>query len=67
MSCSIQSSSLVVGAKSTFTFNIKPNVLIYSGNNIQISLPTWGAYNITNFVGTTNCTPSCTSSISNNT
>jgi len=48
-SCSIASSSNIVGAQANYSVSYEPSVFISSGSIIQIQFPAWSAYTLTNF------------------
>lgn len=52
MSCSLSSSSAIVGDNATYTLTYTPIVSIESGSILQINLQPWGAYSASNFVTT---------------
>ena len=49
MACSMASSSSIVGGTTNYTFTLSPSVTIAAGSILQIQLPGWSAYTLTNF------------------
>lgn len=63
MTCSMNSSSNIVGATTNYTFTLSPSVTIAAGSILQIQLPGWSAYTLTNFPSFTSasvCGGQCT-------
>lgn len=67
-SCSLTSTSNVVGATSNYSISFVPSVFISSGSIIQIQLPVWSGYSLTNFPSFTSssvCSGQCTIRVPN--
>lgn len=67
-SCSLLSTSNVVGATANFSISYAPSVFISSGSILQIQFPAWSAYSLTNFPSFTSssvCGGICTIRIPN--
>lgn len=63
MSCSLTSSSAIVGAATNYSFSYSPSVTISAGSILQVQFPAWSAYTLTNFpsfLASTVCNSQCT-------
>ena len=52
MTCSLASTSDIVGANTTYTFSYTPLVSIAAGSILQLNLDPWGAFKESNFITT---------------
>lgn len=56
MTCSLVSTSNIVGATANYSFTLTPPSEISSDSTLQIVFPAWSVYSLTNFPGGTNAT-----------